>query len=109
MSYRGEKSKIAPKIQDDGLIFFCFSWPKIRYGSKELPYRKWCLLPVCDYLSLSFSIRLYYKLVFIIIKFSIHLFGVYRVNLDSQAVNIEKSTYILIYKAYSPGRHLYIQ
>ena len=29
--------------------FFCTLLPKVRYGPKEHVYKKWCLLPVCNW------------------------------------------------------------
>ena len=42
-NFRVKQSKMAPKIQDDGRFFFVPPDHKVRYSSKELPYKNWCL------------------------------------------------------------------
>ena len=81
MSFRGEKDSIwhpKSKMADE---FFESSDQKVRYSPKELLYRNWCLLPVCNQLSISCSIHLYY--VHLSIQFTPHQFRKHFISLQS--------------------------
>ena len=59
MSIHGEK-KTAPKIHDDGRIFLYLLTKKLDMALKNSHAKNLCLLPVCNQLIISCSIRLWY-------------------------------------------------
>ena len=62
MSFHGEKVQNGAQNPRWRTIFFVFSDQKVRHDPKELPYKNWCLLSVCNQFSISGSIRLYMRL-----------------------------------------------